>query len=134
MGIYNLIVSQLFSLYWTFGDSLNIAMIYKSNINNLCIALRDPKCRINRMLFLPEASFGLRVLSSPGSVCSCLCVSLCVNHLLVRAITRDRQIWTKDAKKPWLRSLLFWEQLTLTFKVKFNSKVRIYPILSLSAT
>ena len=43
--------------------------------------------------FLPEASFGLRVLSSPASVCVCVrvcvCVSLCVNHLLVRAITRD---------------------------------------------
>ena len=31
-------------------------------------------------LFLPEASFGLRVLSSPASVC--VCVSICVNHLL----------------------------------------------------
>ena len=32
--------------------------------------------------FLPEASFGLQVLSSPVSVC------VCINHLLVRTITR----------------------------------------------
>ena len=37
--------------------------------------------------FLPEASFGLRVLSLPASVCVRVC--LFVNHLLVRAITRD---------------------------------------------
>ena len=40
-------------------------------------------------LSFPEASFGLRVLSLPASVCVCLCVSPCVNHLLVRARTRD---------------------------------------------
>ena len=33
--------------------------------------------------------------------------------------------------RPWLRSLLFWGWLTLTFKVKFNFKVKIYPSLSL---
>ena len=69
------------------------------------------KCR-----FLPEASFGLRVLSSPASVCVCVrvcvCVSLCVNHLLVRAITRDpfklgSPNLDQRCKRPWLRSLLF---------------------------
>ena len=34
-------------------------------------------------------------------------------------------------KRPWLRSVLFWGWLTLTFKVKFILKVTIYPILSL---
>ena len=65
--------------------------------------------------FLPEASFGLRVLSSPASVCvcPCVCVSLCVNHLLVRAITRDpfklgSPNLDQRCKRPWLRSLLFW--------------------------
>ena len=38
-------------------------------------------------IFLPEDSFGLRILSSPASVC--VCVSLCVNHLLVHVIIRD---------------------------------------------
>ena len=39
--------------------------------------------------FLPEASFGLRVLSLPASVCLCVRVSMCVcvNHGLVRTIT-----------------------------------------------
>ena len=81
--------------------------------------------------FLPEASFGLRVLSLPASLC------VCVNHLLVRAITRDlfklgSPNLDQRCKRPRLRSLLFWGQLTLTFKVKFSLKVRIYPILSLS--
>ena len=35
-------------------------------------------------------------------------------------------------KGPWLRSLLFGVLLTLTFKVKFNFKDKIYRILSLS--
>ena len=45
-------------------------------------------------------------------LCVCQSVSLCVNHLLVRAITRDQfklgspnlKHW---CKRPWLRSLLF---------------------------
>ena len=37
--------------------------------------------------FLPEASFGLQVLSLPMSVC--LHVILCVNHLFVRTMTQD---------------------------------------------
>ena len=47
----------------------------------------DPKIEHGSGLesFLPEASFGLRVLSLPASVCVCICV--CGNHLLVRAIT-----------------------------------------------
>ena len=61
--------------------------------------------------FLPEASFGLWVLSSPASVCVSVCV--CVNHLLVRAITRDPfKLGTPNldqrCKRPWLRTLLFW--------------------------
>ena len=36
--------------------------------------------------FLPEASFGLRVLSLPACVCMCVCVRVSVNHVLVRAI------------------------------------------------
>ena len=89
-------------------------------------------------ILLPEASFGLRVLSSPASVCvcPCVCVSLWVNHLLVHAITRDpfklgSPNLDQRCKRPWLRSLLFLGWLTLTFKVKFNFKVKIYPILSL---
>ena len=86
--------------------------------------------------FLPEASLGLRELSSPASLCVSVCVSLCVNHLLVRAITRDpfklgSQNLDQRCKRPWLRSLLFLGWLTLTLKVKSNFKIKIYPILSL---
>ena len=57
---------------------------------------------------LPEASFGLRVLSLSASVCLCVCI----NHLLVRTITH--QPFTLESpnlderrKTPWLRCLLF---------------------------
>ena len=47
--------------------------------------------------------------------CICVCVSVClwVNHLLVRAITRDpfklgSPNLDQRCKRPWLRSLLFW--------------------------
>ena len=70
--------------------------------------------------FLPEARFGLRVLSSPASVCVCVCVcvNLCVNHLLVHVITRDPfklglPNLDQRCKRPWLRSLLFWGVIDL---------------------
>ena len=58
--------------------------------------------------FLPEASFGLRVLSSPASVG--LCVRVCVNHELVRTIThRPFKLGSPNldqiCKTPWFRSL-----------------------------
>ena len=54
--------------------------------------------------FLPEASFGLRVLSLPASVCVCVCV--CGNHLLVRAITchpfkLESPNLDQKSKTPW---------------------------------
>ena len=52
--------------------------------------------------------------------CRCLrlCVSLCVNHLLVRAITRDPfKLGSPNlkhrCKRPWLRCLLFWGVIDL---------------------
>ena len=61
-------------------------------------------------IFLPEASFGLRVSSLPTSVCVYVCLS--VNHLLVRTITQDpfklgSPNLDQRCKGPWLRSLLF---------------------------
>ena len=72
--------------------------------------------------------------------CRCLRLSVCpsvrpcVNHEFVRAITHHPfKLGSPNldhrCKRPWLRSLLF---LGVTFKVKFNFKVKIYPILSLS--
>ena len=85
------------------------------------------------LFILPEASFSLRVLSLLASVCVCASV----NHEFVRAITHHPfQLGSPNldhrCKRPWLRSLLFWGWLTLIFKVKFNSKVKIYHILRLS--
>ena len=88
----------------------------------------------NHSFFLPEASYGLRVLSSPVSVCVCMSVS--VNHQFVRTITchplkLQSPKLDQKCKTPWLRSLLFWGSLALTSKVKLNLKVKIYPILGL---
>ena len=81
---------------------VNIQLIYSENL----------------LSFLPEASFGLRVLSLPASVCVCVSVCLCVNHLLVRAITRDpfklgSPNLDQRCERPWLRSLLFWGAIDL---------------------
>ena len=70
--------------------------------------------------FLPEASYGLRVLSLPASVCVCVCMCVCVsvNHEFVRAIThhpfklRSPNL-DHRCKRPWLRSLLFWGVIDL---------------------
>ena len=90
----------------------------------------------NPVVFLPEASFGLRVLSSPLSVYLSVCV--CINHLLVRTITHqpfklESPNLKHRYKTPWSRWLLFWGWSTLNFKVKFNLKVEFNLILSLSA-
>ena len=90
--------------------------------------------------FLPEARFGLRVLSSHASVCASArpsvrpSVRVWGNHLLVHAITRDpfklgSPNLDQRYKRVGLRPLLFflW-QLMLTFKVKLNIKLRIYPL------
>ena len=82
------------------------------------------------VLFLPEASFGLRVLSLPACVCVCVCLS--VNHQLVRAITHQPfklespnldQRW----KRPWLRSLLFCETIDLELQGQIELKSQNLP-------
>ena len=66
--------------------------------------------------FLPEASFGLRVLSSAASVG--LCVSVCVNHELLRTITHrlfklGSPNLDQRCKTHWFRSLLFLGMIDL---------------------
>ena len=60
--------------------------------------------------FLPEANFGLRVLSLPA--CVCVCVRVSVNHSFVHAITHQpfklgSLNLDQRCKRPWLRALLF---------------------------
>ena len=78
-----------------------------------------------------------RVLLLPASVCPSILSSVCPS---IRAITyHPFKLGSPNldhrCRRPWLWSP-FWEGggggwLTLTFKVKFNFKVKIYPILSL---
>ena len=90
------------------------------------------KLTIINLQFLSEASFGLRVLSLPSSVCVPVCVCESVNPELVRTITHhpfklEPPNLDKRCKIAWLRSRLFLERSTLTFKVKSNSEVQICP-------
>ena len=79
------------------------------------------------------ATFGLRVLSLPACVCVCVCVCLSVNHELVRAITHQPfKLESPNLAHRCKRSLLFGGRLNLKFKVKWNLKVKIYPILNMS--
>ena len=71
--------------------------------------------------FLPEASFGLRVLSLPVSVRPSV-------TKFVRAITHNpiklgSPNLDQRCKIPWLRSLLFWGWLILTAQIKPNFKI-----------
>ena len=67
----------------------------------------------------PVLAFGYcRCLRLCVCVCVCLSVRMCVNHLLVRAITRDLfKLGSPNldhrCKRPWLRSLLFWGTIDL---------------------
>ena len=93
----------------TFSRQDNVAVMSSQQIHDIMInVIIISKWRYSG--FLPEASFGLRVLSLPAFVCVCVC--LCVNDLLVRAITRDpfklrSPNLDQRCKRPWLRSLLF---------------------------
>ena len=100
--------------------------------------MRCTTVTIDIQVFLPEASFGLQVLSSPASVCVCV-KSVCQSLACPRDNSGPVQARVKlgspnldqRCKIPWLsmlRSLLFGGHLTLTFKVELNINLRIYPI------
>ena len=112
-------------------------------------SLSDLYCRFpmhvvcSIIFLLPKASFGLRVLSSPASVCMFVrvCVSVCVNHLLVHAITRDpfklgSPNLDQRCKRPWLRSLLFLGVMDLDLQGKIllqSQNLPHFELVSLSA-
>ena len=75
---------------------------------------------------LPEANFGIWGFSLP------MCVSLYV-FLYVCPCVRQSQVCLRDNSetfKPGSPDLGFVEQVTVTFKVRLNLKVKIYLILS----
>ena len=103
--------------------------------------------------FLPEVSFGLRVLSLPASVCVCVCPSVSRSvHYQACSCDDSWPVQARIAKfgpevENNLVKILFFFFFcacvcvcvcvggggggsTLTFKVKFNFKVRFYSILS----
>ena len=66
--------------------------------------------------------------------CRCLRLSVrpCVNHLLVRAITRDpfklgSPNLNHRCKRPWLRSLLFWGVIDLYLQGQINLRSQNLP-------
>ena len=69
-----------------------------------------------------------------GTVVACVCPSVRPSvRPFFRAITHysfkpGSPNLDHRCKKPWLRSLLFWGWLTLTFKVKFNFKIKFTPV------
>ena len=91
--------------------------------------------------FLPEASFSLRVLWLPVSVCLCVCMYVCVSIMSLKFIGMITSHLFKPGspnldqkcKMLWLRFLLFFagRQLTLILKVKFDFKKSKFPVSSL---
>ena len=116
-------ITQIISCkYWYWISRMNRSFLVSSDRGRISIT-----CTVSALgmiehasKFLPEASFGLRVLSSPLSVylSVCVCVCVCINHLLVRTITHqpfklESPNLKHRCKTPWLRSLLFWGVIDL---------------------
>ena len=102
-----------FQRYWPFVRGIHLSPVNSPHKGQWLGAL----------MFLPEASFGLRALSLPASVCLCVCLSVCVsvNPVLVRAINHhafklEPSNLDKRCKRTWLRSLLFWGAIDLDFQ------------------
>ena len=85
--------------------------------------------------FLPEASFGLRVLSSPASVGLCVCI----NHELVRTITHrlfklGSPNLDQRCKTPWFGFLLFLGMIDLDLQGQIELESQILPHFELVHT
>ena len=92
----------------------------------------DTKPVLYQDRFLPEASFGLQILSLPASLCVCLSVCLSVNHEFVHAIThRPFELESPNlahrCKTPWLRSLSIWGAIDLDLQCEIKLESWILP-------
>ena len=123
-GIYNCLIGDLMLAS---GEKKNETDIHapaawKHNKFKVCFQRQIAQLGWNQNTnFLPEASIGLRVLSSPGFVCVCVSVNFfCLrdnsSHVPARIIKFGPKNSTNFAKGPYC----FWGWLTLTFQVKFN--------------
>ena len=89
--------------------------------NSLCLTVNTNQNIKDMFLIFTRGQFwpsGIVVACVCVCVCVCLSVCLCVNHLLVRTITRDlfklgSPNLDQRCKRPWLRSLLFWGAIDL---------------------
>ena len=108
--IENIIVMQILPLQKTVEENRNKVSLQKPiyHVLKIDICFQNKTYQLSTTLcwtefeFLPEARFGLRVLSLPACVCVCVCV--CGNHELVRVITHHpfklgHQIWTTGTKQ-----------------------------------
>ena len=105
---------------------------------SVCLSVCPSVCHT----FLPEASYGLRVLSLPASVCVCVCVCMCVcvsvNHQFVRTITchplkLQSPNLDQKCKTPWLRSLLFLGFIDLDLQGQIELKSQNLPHFGLAS-
>ena len=88
-------------------NTSNLFRIESNSVLALSLMIYTKQGKKIKISFLPKASFGLSVLLLHASVC----LSVCVNHLFVHAITRDpfklgSPNLDQRCKTPWLRSLL----------------------------
>ena len=82
-----------------------------------------------------QASFGIWVLSLPASVWfhACLYESRACRRITRHPVKPVSPNLNKRCKTSWWKSMLFMGWLALIFKCKFDLKVQVYHILSLSA-
>ena len=89
-----------------------------------------------RMLILTEDSLGLRLSSLPASMCVCECVCVCQSQAFpcdnswpvqARLTKFEPKVKNTFVKSPYCLG----GQSTMSFKVKFTSKVKFYPIQNL---
>ena len=110
---------------FTSGDP-NSLRLQRIHIDSKVVERSSMYCKVMKLChFLPEASYGLRVLSLPACVCVCVCLS--VNHQLVRAITNqlfklESPNLDQRCKRPWLRSLLFLGAIDLELQGQIELK------------
>ena len=118
--------------WWvTIKSDYHKILIYHFSIYRICKWFWRTGFHLLTMpFFLPEASFGLRVLSLPASVCPC--VRVCVNHGLVRTITHhsfklESPNLEQRCKRPWLRSRLFLGMIDFDLQGQIELESQILP-------